>query len=574
MDSQINKQLDSTDEELVEEINSLSNNIQSLVNKEISRIDFLSKISRMILNSSKCDSFELWLKENSNYVHCSTTQTTEQSFHYEIIPTKKNENEEIVFSQNEKSILNDIRLRIINRNFNLSLPLFTPHGSFWTNDTSKSTEVLFNSEERKSQSNFTIIPNNISLILIPLLIRDKVIGLLQLISNKKNYFTERIIELLEGFTQVLGPALITQNTQAALHERLKELSCLYHIVQVSEKSGITKDEILDSIIKLLPPAWQYPEITVGRIVFDGKIYSTSKFHRGWQKQTSDIVVKDIKRGIIEVIYTKVKPQLEEGPFLREERHLINAIARQVALILEKKEAEEEKFAVQEQLRHADRLATLGQLVAGVAHELNEPLASILGFSQLIYKNPDLPEGVKDDANKILKSTLYSRDVIKKLLLFAREIQPKIEKVNLNELIKEGLFLFEARCAKAGIDLILNLSKDNPEILGEKSQINQVLVNLVVNSMQAMPNGGNLIIETHILDKLISLVVKDTGVGMTEEVKRKLFLPFFTTKDVNEGTGLGLSVVHGIISSHNGTIKFESKLGSGTRFEIHLPSYIS
>ncbi|OGU54944.1 MAG: hypothetical protein A2V66_02210 [Ignavibacteria bacterium RBG_13_36_8] len=366
--------------------------------------------------------------------------------------------------------------------------------------------------------------------------------------------------------------MLAQHTQAALRERVKELSCLYNIAQVVVQPGINLEQIIKSIVEFLPSAWQYPEVTVGRIIFDGHVYSTSNLQKGWQKQTADIIVKNRQRGFVEVFYTKIKPQLDEGPFLREERNLINVIARQLALIIENKETEEEKLRVQQQLMHADRLATLGQLAAGVAHELNEPLGNIIGFAQLIKKNTGLPPQATSDTEKIINSVLYARDVIKKLLLFAREMPPKVEKVDINKLVEEGLFFFEARCIKAGIELIRIPSLESPEILGDKSQLNQTLINLVVNAMQAMPNGGKLTIETNVSDDYVSLNVTDTGVGMSDDVKEKIFIPFFTTKDVNEGTGLGLSVIHGIVTSHKGTIHVESELGIGTRFEIRFPKY--
>jgi signal transduction histidine kinase len=161
-------------------------------------------------------------------------------------------------------------------------------------------------------------------------------------------------------------------------------------------------------------------------------------------------------------------------------------------------------------------------------------------------------------------------VIKKLLLFARQTPSKKEKVNLNKLINDSLNFFEARCAKEDIKLVRLLSPNLPQFFCDRSQLNQVLVNLVVNAIQAMPLGGKLIIETKAIKNHIILIVEDTGIGMREDVIKKIFIPFFTTKDVNEGTGLGLSVVHGIITAHKGVIKAESSANKGSRFEIKLP----
>jgi signal transduction histidine kinase len=141
---------------------------------------------------------------------------------------------------------------------------------------------------------------------------------------------------------------------------------------------------------------------------------------------------------------------------------------------------------------------------------------------------------------------------------------------LNKVIEEGLTLFESRCMKEGIELVRDLSPDLPGFHADPSQLNQVLINLVINALQAMPLGGRLTLRTlHHQDQL-SLIVEDTGMGMDEEVLKKIFTPFFTTKEVGQGTGLGLPVVHGIVTSHGGSIRVESKVNRGSRFEIQLP----
>jgi signal transduction histidine kinase len=148
--------------------------------------------------------------------------------------------------------------------------------------------------------------------------------------------------------------------------------------------------------------------------------------------------------------------------------------------------------------------------------------------------------------------------------------PRKTQVNLNQLVEEGLYFLESRCAKEGIELVRSLWPDLPEITADPGQLTQVLVNLVVNAVQAMPDGGKLAVETRVGDGYISLTVEDTGVGMSDKVAQKIFMPFFTTKDVDQGTGLGLAVVHGIVTSHGGSIKVDSKVGRGTRFEVKLP----
>jgi len=246
------------------------------------------------------------------------------------------------------------------------------------------------------------------------------------------------------------------------------------------------------------------------------------------------------------------------------------VAKQVALIVERKKAEEDRVHLQDQLRHADRLATIGQLAAVIAHELNEPLGTILGFAQLTKKSSGLSEQTRQDIERIEMASLHAREVIRKLMMFARQMPSKRTKVNLNSLVEDGLYFLESRCVKEGIELVRVLSPGLPDVTVDPAQLHQVLVNLAVNAIHAMPDGGKLIVQTASSEDYVSLIIEDTGTGMSKEVLKQIFIPFFTTKDVGQGTGLGLPVVHGIVTSHGGSIKVESKPGQGARFEVQLP----
>ncbi|MCK5643801.1 MAG: ATP-binding protein, partial [Gammaproteobacteria bacterium] len=414
-----------------------------------------------------------------------------------------------------------------------------------------------------------------SLAIVPFTIQDKDRGLLLLKSKQRDYFStdEKKIGPYEDIARVLGIALTQLRAQVALRERVKELTCLYGIAKVAARPDISLEEILQGTVELLPPGWLYPGVASARIVFGDHAYSTSDFRKDCQTQAAEIVVDGERRGTIEVAYSKEMPELDEGPFLKEERNLINAIAREVALIIENRHKEEDKKHLQEQLRHADRLATLGQLAAGVAHELNEPLVSILGFAQLVGKSPSIPDQVRKDNEKIVAASLHAREVINKLKLFARQAPPHKDRVDLNDIVHDGLYFVESRCAKAGIELVRELESDIPKVVADAGQLYQVLVNLVVNAMQAMPDGGRITIRTARRDTDVALCVEDNGIGMDKGVLKNIFTPFFTTKDVNEGTGLGLAVVHGIVDSHSGSITVDSAVGRGTRFEVLLPTNV-
>jgi signal transduction histidine kinase len=360
-------------------------------------------------------------------------------------------------------------------------------------------------------------------------------------------------------------------TQWALRERVKELVCLYGIAKVVEKPGRPLDEVANGIVALLPPAWQHPDIATGRITIDECRFCSNPFAEGPFRQAADIVLNGSKQGEVEVFYLEERPEFDEGPFLKEERSLINEIARQVALVIERRQAESEKERLQEQLRRADRLATIGKLAAGIAHELNEPLGAILGYAQLTLREFGIPDQMGLNLEKIVKASLHAREVIRKLLLFSRQVPSEQRAVQINDVVTDSLYLLESRCIKSGVKIALRLSKNLPEVSADPGQIQQVILNLAVNAIQAMPAGGILRVITEPAEDHIRLVVEDTGVGMEPETLRQIFNPFFTTKEVGQGTGLGLSVVHGIITAHGGTIRVDSAPGSGTRFEVLLPS---
>lgn len=359
------------------------------------------------------------------------------------------------------------------------------------------------------------------------------------------------------------------NFKKALKERVKELECLYKISHIAfEKQDQHLEEIFSDILSFLPKALQFINIAYAIINLDDIDYTTSNYSKGKHKLISEIVIKGLKRGFVEIGYLQNKPLLYEGPFLKEERSLIDTIAKEIAMIIQRNEQIKERKILTNQLRHADRLTTVGELAAGVAHELNEPLGSILGFAQLIKKEEKVSEQIENDVDKIIKASLHAREIIRKLMSFSKYEEKDIVKISLNKIISDSLYILKSRSEKENIKIILLLEDKLPSFIVNPVQINQVIVNLCVNSFQAMPNGGELIIQTFSLNEEIHLVIQDTGIGISEEILMRIFDPFFSTKD--NGTGLGLTLVNGIISSYDGNILTESNIGNGTRFEISFP----
>ncbi|MHC4100357.1 MAG: sensor histidine kinase [Planctomycetota bacterium] len=459
---------------------------------------------------------------------------------------------------------------VARQQYDSTLPFFTSNGSFWTNNAAEPLSVLPPATVEGGSKRLQIGGQYRSLVAIRFFVTSLTVGLLLLKSRQPDYFGKEDVEFYEGLAQTVGLAVADRRAEAALRERVKEMTCLYGIAQLAEMEEPTIHGVLQHIVQLLPPALQYPEIAAARIRLDDDVLATPEFRDSPYKLSARVVVDGRTRGEIEVVYLEERPEFPVDVFLPEESKLLDAVVREVSRIVERRDSQEERAELHRQLIHADRLATIGQLAAGVAHELNEPLGAILGFAQLAEKCSDLPRQTQEDIGRIVRGSLYARDVIKKLLIFARQMPPSIALVSLNQIVADGLHFFEARCAKAAIEIVYDLADDVPEINADPAQLNQVLVNLVVNAVHAMPEGGTLTIRTRSDTDTVKLEIEDTGTGVAEAIAEKIFLPFFTTKEQDKGTGLGLAVVHGIVSAHGGSVDFENKPGRGCRFSVLLP----
>jgi two-component system NtrC family sensor kinase len=229
---------------------------------------------------------------------------------------------------------------------------------------------------------------------------------------------------------------------------------------------------------------------------------------------------------------------------------------------------------QEQLIQSEKMAALGQLSAGIAHEIRNPLTSIKIFIQSLEKESEGEENQKEDFRIILKEIDRINEHVTLFLNFARPEEPLFQALDINELVREPLNLLTAKLKKSGIQPMVLLADDHPPAKGDRKQLAQVVLNLLLNAIEAMPRGGTLTISSTVAvnpesrQEFLQLMVKDTGLGIPDKDRPYLFDPFFTTKA--GGTGLGLSVAYSIIQKHNGRIEVESELGKGASFILWLP----
>lgn len=242
--------------------------------------------------------------------------------------------------------------------------------------------------------------------------------------------------------------------------------------------------------------------------------------------------------------------------------------------LEKKveERTKELTKMQAHLVQSEKLASLGKLAAGIAHEINNPLGGILIYSHLLLEDTQKDSPYYKNLKKIVKETSRCKDIVKGLLEFARPEEPKMTHIHVNKIADKSLSIVESQALFQNIQIQRNYSSELPKIVGDSAQLQQVFTNIILNAAEAMDGSGTLTISTSKNDSSdsIDVSITDTGHGIKEEDKKSLFEPFFTTKEVGKGTGLGLAISYSIIQKHKGSIKVDSEPGKGSTFTVKLP----
>jgi PAS domain S-box-containing protein len=487
-----------------------------------------------------------------------------------------------------------------------------------------------------------------------------------------------------------------QKTVDELTERTKELNCLYTISRLVETRRHFMEEILRDVVNLIPPAWKYPEITCARIVWEGKEFRTKNFAATDWRLACDLLVKEKLSGKLEVYYLDQRPESEEGPFLKEERNLINAIAERLGKIIERRQTEtalqesEKRFRDlvensltgisivqdnriiyqnQEQklllgplprssilgdfdnihpddvekvkrLSHEissgkirkldldfrlfpagqagrkgtlkwvfcramqidyrgkeailvnmidisktkeleqllviqDKMASLGRVAAGIAHEIRNPLSGIniyLNTLEKIYRKEENQAKVDLILDHLKSASGKIESVIRRVMDFSKPGEPKFSLIDINHPVKEAINLTAVTLRKSGIKIESGLAADLPPCRADQNLLEEMVLNLINNAAEAMKtvtSEKKISITTAAAgDGIILLKIDDSGPGVPEDIKDKIFDPFFTTK--NDSTGIGLSLCHRIVSDHGGVLTVsESELG-GASFRIEIP----
>jgi len=369
-----------------------------------------------------------------------------------------------------------------------------------------------------------------------------------------------------------------------LIERIKELNCLYGISRLVEKDNISLDDVLQGVVALIPPAWQYPEITCACINLKDKRFSTPNYTVTSWKQVEAVIVNGKHVGTVEVGYLEKKADSDDGPFLKEERDLIHGIAERLGHIIESKIAEitlrklysrEQRLYKKLQLEMKNRVDFTRQLV----HELKTPLTSLMATSQLLSEETrntrleKLAGYVWEGANSLNRRIDELHDVIRGEI---GKLKLELRPLPVEQLLLSILEETKALSQQHGLVISLELAGGHlPDVYADEERVRQIMFNLINNACKYASTGEKIIIRGRedADSKVVVIEVQDFGRGIPKDKKRTLFKPGYQFSSQNEGPGglgIGLTLCKILVELQGGRIWFESAPGKGSSFFFTLP----
>jgi len=358
-----------------------------------------------------------------------------------------------------------------------------------------------------------------------------------------------------------------------LKERNKTITCLYSVGEVIRGSEM-ESEVFQNVVRLIRPACHRPEITRARIVFDGQEYTEQTVEPSQWQYEARIVVGTRERGVIELNYLEDPETAVPGRSLQADRHLIDAIAHTLGETVERRNAEA-------QVIQASKLASIGELAAGVGHEINNPINGIMNCADILLQNLPADSDEHQFAGLVRSEADRIATIVRNLLAFSRQETEQHSLARLHDVVQATLSLCGKMVASAHIHLHVEVPETLPRLKCRSEQLQQVVMNLIINAIHALDEKypgqhpeKKLTLQAGELQILgrpfLRLTVEDRGTGIAPQDRERLFDPFFTTKGRDRGTGLGLSVSDGIVKGHGGLISVETEHGKYTRLHVDLP----
>ena len=368
-----------------------------------------------------------------------------------------------------------------------------------------------------------------------------------------------------------------------LGERVKELKCLYSISALMEQPDISLAEIAQGVVDLIPPSWQYPEITCARVVLNDQEYKTDGFAESPWGQTCEIVAHGETLGSVAVYYLEERPECYEGPFFKEERDLIAAVAERLGRFTERKQAQGQLERAKDAAEAANRAKTF--FLANMSHEIRTPLTGILGFAEMLTDTDSPPDEQREWMDAISRNAkhllLLINDVLDVAKIEADKLSLTSSKGSLVSAIGDVVSMLRTRAQQQGLSLSIEYRSPLPATITiDHPRLRQVLVNLVGNAIKFTEHGGVTVAATFLPDwrnggPAVRIDVIDTGVGIDAASLEHLFDPFYqadaSTSRKRGGTGLGLAITHRIVEMMGGTITVQTAPNEGSTFSITLPT---
>jgi len=477
---------------------------------------------------------------------------------------------------------------------------FTPGGSFWTNDAARLLDIPPGDGSGLHPANQCIHLGQTSFALVPIRNKEGIIGLIHFNDHRKGCFTPESVDILEGIASHIGAALMRLQAEDALQAERKQLSDIIGFLPdatlaidlqgrviiwnkaMEKMTGISAIEMIGKgdyayavplygvprpqLINLILEANEaisglYPEIILDGDTLLTEVFCPALYEKGaW-------------------VYAKASP-------LRDSSGAVIGAIESIRDITEHKRAEEEKKSLQTQLIQAQKMEAIGTLAGGIAHDFNNILGAILGYAEMARDASPAGSMATKDLDKVLEAGHRAATLVKQILSFSRQADTERIPLQAGHIAKEAIKLLRP-VLPSTIAIRQRIETNCTPILADPTQVHQILMNLCTNAFHAMEQTGGTL-EITLKDCELSaeelrqqpnvapgrfavLSIGDTGQGIAPEIRDKIFDPYFTTKEVGKGTGMGLAIIHGIISSYGGFVTCESEPGTGTVFRVFFPA---
>ncbi|MDY6863414.1 MAG: response regulator, partial [Thermodesulfobacteriota bacterium] len=535
--------------------------------------EIMKKTIRLFKDFTECDAVGIRLREDEDFPYFEVSGFSEEFIKAENSICIGCADGQIKRDIYGKAVLKCICGKVISRGFDASDPFFTYHGSFWTNSIANFLEA--NSMEGcNGDSNRCLNDGYKSMALIPLRSGGETFGLVQLNYKRNGWFKPKLIALFERFCDNVA---ITVSQRIAEKERVRMAIA---VEQADETFVITG---IDDKIEYVNPAFEYKtgysqKEVIGKsplILFDGEqgeamykmIRDIVKNGGKWSGRT----INKIKDGTFYELNATVSPVRDRAGRITHFVFIGLDVTHEISL--------------ERQLKQAQKMEALGTLAGGIAHDFNNILSAVIGYTELALGRTHDYKKVQSYMKGILKAGKRAKNLVKQIVTFSRQAESDLKPIDISPIVNEALKFLRSSMPST-IEIRQNIKKDQGMVLADPTQIYQVAINLCTNAAHAMrEKGGILNVDITRVDinsekeimyweckpgPYLKMTFKDSGSGMDSNVIEKIFDPYFTTKGTGEGTGLGLSVVHGIIRKHGGVIKVESEIGKGSSFNILLP----